>query len=387
MAALFCVIGLAPLLIANIGSGGATFREVFGAANSPSAQFSPPLPPGPAGAAQALYLQIAATLLAGLPHAMGIDVVCGSCAIWPQPTDGVPAGALIWAAVVSIGFTLFAILCWALAALPLARDVLRDIRCAHAARRQGTDIRTALKALDGTYDARWWGRAMLVLGALGTVAQYALTHVSYIYPVSSARYLIGLFLCAPLVAAPLVTGLQARWRWAATFSQESRQELPQESRWPQVIALGASVLLAMLIALNVGGWQRAFAQASDPETFGLPDSQRHVTLISYLQEQQISRFYTDYWTCYKVVFATDQQMSCAVFHNKSVFRPGTARLSDMNALVTATPHAPYVFDMTSLQQQERAQEFARAISRGDPRARGYKRTRVGEYEIYTYAGK
>ena len=228
---------------------------------------------------------------------------------------------------------------------------------------------------------------MLVLGALGTVAQYATTHVSYIYPVTSARYLIGLFLCAPLVAAPLVAGLQAGWRRAATFSQESRQEPPQESHWPHVIALGASVVLAMLIALNVGGWQRAFAQASDPQTFGLPDSQRHVTLITYLQEQQISRFYTDYWTCYKVVFATDQQMSCAVFHNKSVFRSGTARLNDMNALVAATPHAPYVFDMSSAQQRERAQEFARAISRGDPRARGYTHARVGEYEVYTYAGR
>ena len=101
VAAAFFLIGLAPLLLANIASGGATFREVFGTANSPSVQFSPPLPPGLAGAAQALYLQIAATLLVGLPHALGIDVVCGSCAIWPQPTNGVPAGAIMWAAVVS----------------------------------------------------------------------------------------------------------------------------------------------------------------------------------------------------------------------------------------------------------------------------------------------
>jgi hypothetical protein len=112
-----------------------------------------------------------------------------------------------------------------------------------------------------------------------------------------------------------------------------------------------------------------------------------VALIAYLQQQQITRFYTDYWTCYKVVFATDQQMSCAVFHNKSVFRSGTARLNDMNALVAATPHAPYVFDMTSAQQRDRAVEFASAISRGDPRAKGYTHTRVGEYEVYTYTGR
>ena len=68
-------------------------------ANAPSDQSSPPLPPGPAGVAQALYLQIAATLLVGLPHGLGNNVVCGPCAIWPLPTDGVTAGALVWTVV------------------------------------------------------------------------------------------------------------------------------------------------------------------------------------------------------------------------------------------------------------------------------------------------
>jgi hypothetical protein len=383
VAALFLLIGLAPLLLANIASGGATFREVIGAANSPSAQFSPPLLSGLAGVAQALYLQIAATLLVGLPHAMGNRVVCGSCAIWPLPTGGISTGVLVWTAVVSVAFSLSAFLCWALATLPLGRDVLRDMRRAQVARREGMDIRTALNAVGGTYDARWWGRTMLVLGAFGTVAQYVVSHVSYLYPVTSSRYLIGLFLCAPLVAAPLVTGLRTGWRWVATFRSEPRQE----SRWPPLTAIGASILLVTLIALNVGGWQRAFVEMGDPEAFGQPDGQRHVALISYLQERQITRFYGDYWTCYKVVFATDQQVSCAVFHEKSVFDRGTTRLSAMSALVAATPHAPYVFDMTSAQQRERAQEFARAIAGGDPRAKGYTHTRVGEYEVYTYAAR
>jgi hypothetical protein len=152
------------------------------------------------------------------------------------------------------------------------------------------------------------------------------------------------------------------------------------------MATGASALLLILIALNAGGWQRAFAEIGDPEAFGQADSQRHMALIAYLQQQQITRFYGDYWTCYKVVFATDQQVACAVFHEKSVFDRGTTRLSAMSAQVAATPHTPYVFDMTSAQQQERASEFARAISRGDPRAKGYTHTRVGEYEVYTYSG-
>jgi hypothetical protein len=383
VAALFFLIGLAPLLLANVASQGATFREVFGATNSPNVQFSPPLPPGLAGVVQALYLQIAATLLVGLPHEVGSNVVCGPCAIWPLATDGMPMNTLLWTALVTVAFTLFVMLCWALAAFPLARNVLRDTRRILAAWRQGPDAQMALRASGGRHDARWWGRAMLVLGGLGTVTQYALTHVSYIYPVSSARYLVGLLLCAPLVAAPLVAGLQAGWRWAiAMFTPMPRRTL----RWPPLIAVAVSALLVMLIALNIGGWRLALDESNDRAAFGQPTGERHAVLISYLREHHIMRFHTDYWTCYKVVFATDQQVSCAVFHDKRVFDQGTTRVNAMHDLVAATPHAPWVFDMTSAQQRERAEEFAAASAHGDPRARGYTHTPVGEYEVYTYAG-
>jgi hypothetical protein len=383
IAALFFLIGLAPLLLANVASGGATFLQVFGVASSPSEQFSPPLPPGPAGVVLALGLQLGATLLVGLPHGMGKNILCGPCAIWPLPMDGVATGTLIWTAIVSVAFSLFAILCWTLMAFPLARDALLDTRRALAARRQGTGARAVSSPASGTYDARWWGRAMLVLGALGTVAQYALSHVSYFYPIGSARYLVGLFLCMPLVAAPLVSGLRSGWRWIATrFSSTPRLML----HWPPLTAVSASALLIILIALNASGWQHAFADTSDRAVYGQPSGQREAVLIAYLSERQITRFYTDYWTCYKVVFVADQQLSCAVFNDKSVFNRGMTRIKAMSALVAATPHAPYVFDMTKPDQRDRAQEFAHAISLGDPRATGYTLTRVGEYEVYTYAG-
>lgn len=244
-----------------------------------------------------------------------------------------------------------------------------------------------LRTASGTSDARWWGRAMLALGALGTVTQYALTHVAYIYPITAARYLVGLLLCAPLVAALLVAallvaGLQAGWRWArARFTPVWRQT----PRWP-TIAIASSVLPVMLIALNVGGWRLAFAQTSDPEAFGQPESQRHVALIAYLHERHVTRFYTDYWTCYKVVFATDQGVACGVFHDEGVFRHGATRVQAMSDLVATTPHAPYIFDMPSPRQRMRADEFASAAARGDPRATGYIHARVGVHEVVTYAG-
>lgn len=162
----------------------------------------------------AQWLQLAATFLVGLPHALGNTVVCGSCAIWPLATERVPTVALSLAAVVSIAFSRFAVLCWTLAAVPLARDVLGDARRLLMARRGTTALPRARRAGEH-YDARWWGRALLVVDALGTMAQYVFSRAAYLCPVMSARYLVGLYLCAPLTAAPLVTGLRAGWRWRA----------------------------------------------------------------------------------------------------------------------------------------------------------------------------
>jgi hypothetical protein len=196
------------------------------------------------------------------------------------------------------------------------------------------------------------------------MAQYVVSRAAYLYPVTSARYLVGLYLCAPLVAALLVSGLRAGWGWGANGSPSIRT-----ARLPPVSAVGAIALLVIVIALTVGGWQRAFAEASDRATFGQPTGQRQAVLIAYLREQRITRFYTDYWTCYQLVFATDQRLACAVFDDEHVFGRGTARLDAMSDLVAATSHA-------------RASELAAAIAQRDPHVEGYTVTHVGTYDVY-----
>jgi hypothetical protein len=384
VAALCFLLGLAPLLIANIGSGGATFREIFGAANSPSVPFSPPLPPGLAGGAQALSLQLAATLQVGLPHTLGNTVVCGGCITWPSATEGTPTTALIWSGVVSGAFSLCVLLCWARAAAPLASDCLGDARRLLVARRATLPRSRAHWGGGDTYQASWWGRAMLVVGALGTMAQYVVSRAAYLAPVTSARYLVGLYLCAPLVPTLLVAGLRAGGRWLTIVgAHSSTQKTPR----PPLSAVAAAALLVIRLALSVGGWRLALAESNDHAAFGQPAGQRQAALVTYLRERHISRFHTDYWTCYELVFVTDQQLSCAVFNDGDVFGRGTTRLDAMSALVEATPHAPYVFDLSSAQQRDRADEFAAAIVHGDPRAAGYTHTRVGEYEVYSHGGR
>jgi hypothetical protein len=217
------------------------------------------------------------------------------------------------------------------------------------------------------------------VGALGTVAQYGVSRAAYLAPVTSARYLVGLYVCAPLVAAPLLAGLGSGWRW---LTGDGAQPALKTARLPSLRTLGATTLLVSLIALNVGGWRLAFAESADRASFGQPTGQRQAVLIAYLREQRITRFFTDYWTCYQLVFATDQYLACAVFHDEDVFGRGTTRLPTMSELVAATPHAPYIFDMTSVEQRARAAQFAAAIARSDPRVTGYRLTPVGTYDVY-----
>lgn len=58
------------------------------------------------------------------------------------------------------------------------------------------------------------------------------------------------------------------------------------------------------------------------------------------------------------------------------------RLAAMSVLVAATPHALYVFDLSSAQARARASEFAAAIAQRDPRVTGYSVTHVGTYDRY-----
>src|SRR5262249_37759241 len=91
--------------------------------------------------------------------------------------------------------------------------------------------------------ARWWGQAMLLLGGVLTVLQYATTRSSYIYAFTPSRYIVGVSLCTPLIAAPLCRNVQRLARW---YRQPARRR-PTHPPWR---ALLAGSMLVTLFAVN-----------------------------------------------------------------------------------------------------------------------------------------
>ena len=195
------LIGAAPFILANISSHGQTLRHAVALAQAHNGAAAP-------GLRQRLALvgwQIGATLLVGLPQALGSGGVCPGCAVWPQQGVSVTPDRLAQELAFTLPFALVAIGLWLWTAAPLACAMRRVIPLVVAQRRPDAP---ALPPLD----ARWWGRLMLALGGALTLLQYTASRTSYTFPASSARYLIGLYICAPLMIAPLVAACAAIWR-------------------------------------------------------------------------------------------------------------------------------------------------------------------------------
>lgn len=188
------LLGAAPLLAANIASRGATFAQALSKTGVSTAGAHPAL----LNALVALPWQVAATLLVGIPNLLGSSVVCARCAIWPIPYYQGTAVAALGAVAVALPFAAGALTAWALAAWPLARDVRQRLL---PFRSQATS--DAMREPGPPIDPRWWGQALLVAAMALTVLAYMASPVSYTIPAGSGRYLVGLYVGVPLVAAPL----------------------------------------------------------------------------------------------------------------------------------------------------------------------------------------
>ncbi len=363
------LLGAAPLLAANIASGGGTFRHVTAIAGTPGSGSAM----GALGARLAQFAgQIGATLLVGLPNALGAELVCGGCAIWPAQGSMATGAPVVRAIVISAPFTLVAVGLWLVSALPLARDAWRALSSVTGA----PPLRWAgrLLALPAP-DARWWGRFMLVTGAALTLLQYMVSQASYSFPTYTNRYLIGLYIAAPLIAAPLVAALRSVWRAARARTA------------PGWRSLAGVALLAIILGLGVAGAAHSIVVASDASTYGDPVNTRDAQLVAFLEAHHATEFNTGYWTCGRLILATREQLSCAVVNQHDAFAPGFNRYPPAVRAVAAAQHPAWVFNMQSLDVDASVpQQIAACVRAGEPRCAGYTSATVSGYLIYYYAG-
>jgi hypothetical protein len=258
-------------------------------------------------------------LLVALPNITGMGWVCVA------PT--LPNGALAMPA------TGGAALCLGLRALwsagLLALGLVAALLSWQALRRSGP-----LRAAAGWQGerraaaVRHGGRLALLLGGALTLALY-LVSLAASTPAGNARYLIEMNIALPAMLYPLwALGVGAgegvaRPAWlAAALAPHSRGW-----RW---LALG---LVAALLAGGVVATYRLSAATR-------ASAQADQRLIHDLERLGVRHMHTDYWTCDKVAFLSQERITCDTL--KSELSEGFNRYPPYVAQVAADPHATYV---------------------------------------------
>jgi hypothetical protein len=193
---------------------------------------------------------------------------------------------------------------------------------------------------------------LALLGAAGlTVLLYALSPAAGQSPWFNARYLVGIWLALPAVLAPLVSAKDSR----------------RTRIFAGVPALGM-VALAVLFATLFAGTVETLAEVPATQQF----DRWQAGFIQQMLRRHITHIYTDYWTCDRVAFQSDERLICSVLEDH--LGPGLNRYTPYDAIVRSDPGAAYAFPTGSTPAEALADRMARG--------RGYQRFLANGYTVY-----
>ncbi|MEO8954901.1 MAG: hypothetical protein ABI396_00970 [Ktedonobacteraceae bacterium] len=165
---------------------------------------------------------------------------------------------------------------------------------------------------------RHFARLMLLGSAGLAMFLYAISPNAALFPQSIARYLVGLLIVIPAVLSPL-------WLDTRTTTEPAR-----------IIVVAKGVLLLLIALVFLTGTIRIFDE--------LPAAQaaqrQQDTLIHDLLHIGATRIYSDYWTCDRVIFQSDEKIMCAVIDTQG--QVGFNRYTSYASIVKADPYAAYV---------------------------------------------
>jgi hypothetical protein len=171
--------------------------------------------------------------------------------------------------------------------------------------------------------ARRCARLFILISAALVLYLFVFSNAPLTWPGTEARYLIGLWIAWPALLWPL-------WRAAGSASTSLRSR----ARWRKI---GSITLLACLAGSYMLGTVMAFIDT--PRTNA--DYLRYNTLAQDLLSIGATHIYTDYWTCDKLAFISQERVICGVINNQ--LGPSHNRDPRYYALVSEDPRAAYVF--------------------------------------------
>ncbi len=329
-------LGAAPYIIFNLTHNNASYNQVVRQSRPDGREHSWPSP-------QEWQQQAGETLAVALPLTFGSPHVCvtqGDIWSWYPPSSAAKAQSAGSCNKANIAFSLAIIAIYLLTAWQVYQalrvwlrskshwlEVLR-VRLLRAGKppsdssRAGVGRHTATGKREGSVDAahtaRLWLRAMLFGIAAFTIFAYTSSIDAQRYQFTAARYFLPLYLTVPLLFGPLwYASRPLMSRLAVDVARSIRLHVTPprrpkiQSRFT-VRSVAAALALVALFALALQGAARVFVYAGDTDQFGLPMSRADSALIAFLDTHHITRYYSDYWTCYRIAFESNEHTICAV---------------------------------------------------------------------------
>ncbi|MFL5692924.1 MAG: hypothetical protein ACJ795_14060, partial [Ktedonobacteraceae bacterium] len=305
------IIGAIPLICYNmIAAPGQNSLDVALKIHNDTL-FGPPIP-------VPFAKQLSGTLLDSLPQATGINTYCklAEIPLFGPPTSRTPVCILLdggW----SVGYLTLMGIAILLALVPLGKLWRR-----YRARKQPwtTDERQACII--------YFARLMLLCSGALTIALFVNSPLAGLKPWST-RYLIGLLILTPAVIWPIWNGLSTVITPLSANKPGTRQLVVR------------SVLLCLLGITFLIEYANNFSDIATSAQINRSDT----IFARDLSRIGITRIYSGYWICDRLMFASHEQIVCSVVETN--LKIGLNRYYSYHIVVAADRGAPYVFPLGS----------------------------------------
>jgi len=177
---------------------------------------------------------------------------------------------------------------------------------------------------------RQFARLMLLFIAVLVIFLYVSSPLSRLKPWGT-RYLVGLLVAMPGILWPL---------WRLSCLEKAHLTLKGATQWLSRAAL----LGVMLVALACTIWTVTTVPAA------YADEQQQMQLVNDLLKLKLTRVYLEYWTCYRLLFQSQEQILCASppyppTVGGDPYTPDARAVQPDRSVIN--PRAPFLFPATS----------------------------------------
>ena len=167
-------------------------------------------------------------------------------------------------------------------------------------------------------------RLMLLVSAGGIILLYAISPAAAAFPGPTARYLECVLVATPALCWPLWnSGVRAK----AALQRRTYVHLIQKGIFSLLLTL--FVMGTFLTFLQVPAAEAAYAQQD--------------RLVQRLLTLHVTRIYSEYWTCNRLIFQSEEKIICSTLDEK--LNPGFDRYAPYRDIVKASPLPAYIFPL------------------------------------------